>query len=566
MPLEVELSTKKAPAPKPNNSNRNAWIIFGVLAALILVIAFANNSSGGIFGTASICTDKGLHDAIDSAGSGSTINFGTSCTVYLSSPLVVTRTLTLNGNGNTVSLDGQGQVQVLSICPTSCAKNPISFTLENITITHGSAGRLASGAGLINNGATVTITNGHFADNTGYTGGGINNTAGTLAISQSHFTNNSATYEGTAVYTQSGNVTITGSTFAGNGNGAPASGSSAGAAVYVGSGKLEVDSSTFSGNGNGASSGGGLYLLGGTATVTGSTFANNSALRGGAILNANATLTISGDVFTSNAAPSPNGSGGAIDNEFGIVAIDTSSFRGNLGGEGGAIAIQGGTTKITTSDLISNSATNTPLNSGLASATSNGDGGGGAIYLHGGAVTLSNSTLWQNSALGYGGGAIEDNGGSVTLLQTTIVQNKAALGGGLAIYTSEAGTAALTIGGTIVSSNALLSGQVSNCLYVPDGMHPAALHEIGYNLESQADCAFTGIGSIQNADPLLDTTALAVGAHAPLPNSPAIDKIPLNAGHGLCPATDEAGGPRPDADNPAETACDIGAIETNYLR
>ena len=76
----------------------------------------------------------------------------------------------------------------------------------------------------------------------------------------------------------------------------------------------------------------------------------------------------------------------------------------------------------------------------------------------------------------------------------------------------------------------------------------------GYNLESQADCGFTGTGDQQNADPRLAAPAgTPLETLTPLAASPAID-----SGDPLCPppATDEVGTTRPQG-----LRCDVGAVE-----
>src|ERR1019366_3119385 len=99
-----------------------------------------------------------------------------------------------------------------------------------------------------------------------------------------------------------------------------------------------------------------------------------------------------------------------------------------------------------------------------------------------------------------------------------------------------------------ISANCLLAGNSpSDCT--------GSLADAGHNLSSDASCAFTNIGSMNNTDPKLGPLANNGGptlTMALLPGSPAIDAGDTS----LAPATDQRGFPRP-----AGLAADIGAFE-----
>ena len=183
---------------------------------------------------------------------------------------------------------------------------------------------------------------------------------------------------------------------------------------------------------------------------------------------------------------------------------------------------------------------------------------GGAIYNGEGAtLTIANSTFSGNFAdegPGNIGAGIVNFDGIVTIADSTFSGNIAATGGG--IYTESPG--ATTITGTVFAGNTGGSCAVSGGVGITDG---------GYNISDDKSCGFTGTGANgstigDNVNPLLDPNGLQDNGGptktvALQSTSPAIDAIPI----ANCPSTDQRGAARPDPDNNAETACDIGAFE-----
>jgi hypothetical protein len=140
----------------------------------------------------------------------------------------------------------------------------------------------------------------------------------------------------------------------------------------------------------------------------------------------------------------------------------------------------------------------------------------------------------------------------VNINNSTIANNT---GGG--IWSS---VAAMTIGATIVANN---SG--GNCSLVGQT-------DQGYNLESGTDCNFLGATDHQNTNPLfqggLQNNGGPTQTIALQPTSPAVNKVPVNTGHGcITGGTDQRGRQRPDHDLLLlpETTCDIGAYEVQDL-
>jgi hypothetical protein len=174
-----------------------------------------------------------------------------------------------------------------------------------------------------------------------------------------------------------------------------------------------------------------------TATLSGLTISNGSAIDGGGILvDSGATLTLSNSTLSGNSASQ----GGAINNNFGTVTVISSTLTGNSATLGGAIMNLG--TLTVSASLLSN-------NSALY---------GGGIYntstatLNAAATTLSNNTADSNLGTGYGGG-IDAASGTVTLSGCTLSGNSAAYGGGISIGGSTA-TVTVTVSGCTLTGNA----------------------------------------------------------------------------------------------------------------
>lgn len=240
---------------------------FALLAGSLMTVKLAHAQS---FNTVTItdCTDDTqLQSAIANAASGDTINFGCSGDIKLSKTLTIATSLTLDGSGQNVTLDGSDNMGVLIV------NGGVSFTLNSLTIAHGSA---SEGGGIANLG-TTTISNSTIANNSSITdaggGGGIFNDEGaTVNISNSTIANNS----------------------------------------------------TPDGNGGGLQNG---YT--GTINISNSTIANNSAPFGGAAIENEGTTNISNSTIANNS--SIYGPGG-LEVPLGSVNITRSIVANNAGG------------------------------------------------------------------------------------------------------------------------------------------------------------------------------------------------------------------------------------------
>ncbi len=171
----------------------------------------------------------------------------------------------------------------------------------------------------------------------------------------------------------------------------------------------------------GSAMGGGIWSNGSLTLENGTLVQDNRVLGssgeesfdafGGAMYIAGGSASISNTTFTGNTAAAGVGAGGP----------DASGF-------GGALYVAAGQVVIKTS-TVNNNIIYAP-DAGYATY-------GGGVYVAGGAVTLSNDTVQSNSAI-FGGG-LYVAGGTVTLSNDTVESNSASSAGG-GIYIATAAT------------------------------------------------------------------------------------------------------------------------------
>jgi large repetitive protein len=157
------------------------------------------------------------------------------------------------------------------------------------------------------------------------------NSGVTAAIGNLTIANGHSIMQGGGIF-NAGTLTVTGSTFANNSAGGVPSGGNGGGAIFASSGVLTVRNSTFAGNTS--APGGAINANDGTVTIDRSTFSGNSALgatTGGAVFINNATVTITESTISGNQSA---GGGGAVFNNATLTATNTI-VAGNTGGDCG---------------------------------------------------------------------------------------------------------------------------------------------------------------------------------------------------------------------------------------
>lgn len=230
------------------------------LVTILVLLALAPPaSSAHAGGVVGVCDEAHLLVAL--AGGG-TVTFGCSGTITLTAEIAVVADTIIDGGGQNVTISGNHAVRVFRV------NSGFTLNLNSLTVTNGNVANY--GGGIFNDSGTVTVSNSTFAGNNGGTGGGGILNGGTLIVSNSTFAGNSA----------------------GSGGG-----------ILSDYGMLTVSNSTFAGNSATTYNGGGIFNVGGTAMVSNSTIAGNSANnQGGGIFN-NGTLTLKNTIV----ANSPTG-------------------------------------------------------------------------------------------------------------------------------------------------------------------------------------------------------------------------------------------------------------------
>lgn len=356
---------------------------------------------------------RSLQAGIDAAAASDTLVVHGTCV----GTSTIDKDLRLKGVSNkpfgVATLDGSGSSgSVLTIVSAGCCVQ-VTVAIDGLTVANGSS---SFGAGIVNFGSDVTLTNSIVSDNAAsVSGGGIANFGdganfggnpifdGELTLIDSSVSGNDATNGGGGIYNAAGDVTLIRSEVTGN------EAAVGGGIIGGGFGRFSNFSfkqSTVSENSAGGS-GGGVALFGraGLTMTSSSVTGNTAGGDGGGIygeFNTGGSLVAS--TVTGNTA---GGSGGGIFSNFSTFSLSNSTVSGNTAVDGGGIYNSGainepgfvrfGSVMLVNSIVSGNTAT---------------DSGGGIANVEG-QLTVTDSTVSSNGA-GVGGG-IFNSGGTVTL-------------------------------------------------------------------------------------------------------------------------------------------------------
>ena len=329
-------------------------------------------------------------------------------------------------------------------------------------ITSGS-GYVADGGGLYVSG-TFIMNGGAITGNTARTrGGGVYvGSDGVFIMNDGDITNN-ASSSGGGVYVDGGTFTMSGGTIKGN---------TGGCGVYVYGGEFTMKNGTISENM--AGSGGGVYVESGKFTMENGTISSNTASDsyggGGGVCVKSSEFTMKNGAISNNTAS--NGYGGGVwvnDGEFtmenGTISYNTAKYFNGVCLSSGKFTMSGG--EITGNGVsVSTFGITIPDISGITN-----DGGG--VYVGSGEFTMENGTISGNTATS--GGGVYVNDGKFTMENGTISGNTATSGGGVYVAggtftmnngkisdnTASSGGGVYVNGGTFTMSGGYIQDEVS---------------------------------------------------------------------------------------------------------
>jgi hypothetical protein len=538
--------------------------------------------------TLAACNESSLRAAVSVGGR---VVFPCDNTIVLTSPLIISNAVFLDGSGHAPVLSGSNVTRLFNVNPG------VMLTLQSVTLNNGRASTWTTpqclGGAIFNNGGQVILRDcslvanmagGHPPQAMNWwgapgLGGAIYSSGGEVCATNTLFSANLATGDdeayrgagtgpglGGALYQIGGEAVFLNCRLQGNHASSPppgfssVSGQALGGAIYHDKGVLLLRGCELAGNGAASASasgrGGAQSAQGGAAYSSSQTTIENchivfngassgsgeaSGYAQGGALFLTGTAFVSRTFFENNsvsAGTRANGVGGSIYNGATLTMVDSTISASSAAGGSGALlfftdwtdagsgmgggVFNSGTLFATNITLAGNTTAGGSTHSNTAPGTASGGRGlGGGVCDAGGTVVLIHATIAGNSTTGGAGdpagqslgGGIQTSGGSVTVLDTIIANS--------------------TSGGNA-------SGLIN------DG---------GYNLSSDATCAFTAPTSLSNTNPLLGSLSTNGGptpTMALLPGSPAIDA----GGMGFA-ATDQRGYLRPFG-----TASDIGAFES----
>ncbi len=523
--------------------------------SLIEALVNANDTNSGLVYDDCDAGDPAGMDVVSLPQNGDFL-LTQSLATYYDSPTglpLVESEIVIEGNGATIGRDPTAEAQFRLLAVSSSG----ALTLNNLGLHDGFASGSYGGGALVNGGGEVVMTGTELIGNTAARVGGAvyNVNEGTLTISDSTLGGNTAVFGG-GISTNGGYLTIEGSELLGN---KASSGGGGVHAIVLGpppQPRPPQDTVTLVDallDGNTAETyGGGVHIFQTSATITSSTFRNNSSQYhgGGADFHTdNSYITIEGSTFIENTASS-NGGGIAIVGAN--MALHNSTISGNSAAYGGGLYIGASNSVITQTTVDDNVAllagggvrvlagselvmTNSTV-SGNRVTTPNTFAGG--FNHHSSIMTLSNSTVTGNSGGQFGGGVRNFNG-TATLQRNLIAGN-----------TAVTGREVDNLNGILIANGHNLLGFAGNAGI--NGFTPGA----------------TDFTPLEALAAILETVLADNGGetltHALPPNSPAIDAAPSAA----CSAApvdgvDQRGLPRNvDSDGvTSSTECDVGAFE-----
>ncbi|PWG62363.1 SpaA isopeptide-forming pilin-related protein [Bifidobacterium callitrichidarum] len=205
---------------------------------------------------------------------------------------------------------------------------------------------------------------------------------------------------------------------------------------------------------------------GGTLTIKGGSFSNNSAANGGVFYQFSGSTTINNATFSNNTANEEDGQkGGVYYQNSGSLIINSGEFKNNKGWRGGVaysdagtITVHGGTFDGNSSNMaagvfMQNSTSGTMTVDG-GTFTNNKAGSKGGVIHNNGTLTITSAAFTGNQALN-GGGAISQDRGSIAIVPNPVT-------GQSVMFKDNAHTVALDAKGNLKQCNTT-TGDTDDC-------------------------------------------------------------------------------------------------------
>ncbi len=580
---------------------------------LVAVLALGRMAWGA--GTVTNCTQADLQAALNGGGA---VTFACGGTITLTNTIVIAQDTSVDANGFAVTLSGGNAVRLFQV------NSNVAFSLNRLSLANGryvgtngasggapGPGQDAFGAGILNLGATVALTDCALTDHSsqgGSAGSGPAFDSPSLAGGNGF---------GAALCNLGGTMGLTNCLLAGNmalgGAGSPDSvglapgGRGLGAAIYSANGQVYLQGVSFTSNSAagapqvtaagwmnvggvaGEGFGGAIYVTNSELVLSGSVLDGNSAnggcsagLGGALFLDRGSSGVVRLCRFIRNATTGVisqyhyfaggDASGGAV---FSAGALDVwgSTFSSNscVAGGGNPAGVARGGALCSTNALVINGSTfdNNKVKAGNTYAAEYilppaVPGQGGAIWSSG-ALAATNSTWAANYVAGgdgpvtyeYGdgpggpgsGGALCVAGGQAVLVNVTIAGNRADGGSPSSPAVACQGGGLYNTHGTVIVRSSIIANSTSG------GDLWGAVIDGGHNICSDGTAGFSAGSSLNQTDPMLGPLADHGGptfTMALSPASPALEAIPSGF-----PPVDQRGISRPQG-----PLADIGAFET----
>jgi predicted outer membrane repeat protein len=441
------------------------------------------------------------------------------------------------------------------------------------------------GGAIYQAGATLTITNGEFANNRTVgldsDGGAIYVLNGNLEINNTFLTGNVATRnnsDGGGIALKNSHLVANGSFISGNQVGPGGAGQGGG--IFADGGTMHLADTYVTGNNTtGANSrGGGIAAFNTAMQLVNAGVIDNRTIGsqsvGAGVFMSGGSLVANETLFAANSTTGNAASGGGIAMLGGTATLIGSTMIENRvsgnGSNGGAIHNVGGTLTVRSSTLQANQASH---------ATSKGGGIYTDTALAGGVTTLIiNSTISGNVAPSRGGGIFNADG-LLEIKHSTITNNTTSLsnfGAGVASLANSA--TRTTVYSSIIAGNKTTASATPTDVDFVDGSSVNSFQTLGYNvigtgnalaafdltpIESPASGIPDKVGILNPGLAPLSSNGGLTETHALLANSAAINAgSPSFNPNSYSPAltTDQNGTPRVK-----QGRIDAGAVESNLV-